>query len=242
MSASDAGPAEGPLTADEVQVLERAGIFKGNPSGGKRKVSVRLLSPSYYGDASGSVSSSSSGAPSASVRLVGFVSPPSDKVFELPTDQESIAALEFMGFTQATAQDIYQRWETRPEQYPYSFLEHAAGQFELRSRGDLSDTDFMTVSQNLTGISFWKIMEETTDKIKLQMVGLKKELQDAILDPRFANIFDTEDLKFWIKDTLESRSHTIAHLHRRCRNWALRGGGGKGQAGPSNIPAQDQSQ
>lgn len=166
MSASGARPAEGPFTANELQVLEQAGIFKGNPSGGKRKVSARLLTPSDS-DASGSVSSSSSGASSASLRLKGFISPSSDKDFELPTDQESIAALEFMGFTQATAQEIYQRWETRPdpEQYPYSFLEHATGQFENRNQGDLPHTEFMTVSQIFRGISFWRIIEATTNKI-----------------------------------------------------------------------------
>lgn len=91
---------------------------------------------------------------------------------------------------------------------------------------------------------------------------MKKEFQDAVLDPRFTGIFETETLKFWIKDTLASRSHTIAYLQRRCRNLALRGGGGKGhqkkksrpslptdlsvfergQAGPSNIPAQDSNE
>lgn len=91
------------------------------------------------------------------------------------------------------------------------------------------------------------------------MVGLKKEFQDAILDPRFVCIFETEPLKFWIKDTLASRYHTIVYLQRRCRNMTLRGGGGqghrkkksrpslptdlsvfeRGQGGPSNVPAQD---
>ncbi|CAN8098057.1 unnamed protein product [Discula destructiva] len=236
MSASGVRPAAGPFTANELQVLEQAGIFKGTPSDGKRKVSARLLSP-FDSDSYGSLSSSSSGASSASLRLKGFISPSFDKDFELPMDQESVAALTFMGFTQTTAQEIYQRWATRPdpEQYPYSFLEHAVGQFEHRNQGDLSHADFMT------------------------KIGLNKEFQDAIMDPRFASIFGTETLKFWIKDTLTSRYHTIAYLQRRCRNMALRGGGGnghqkkksrpslptdlsvfdRGQAGPSNVPAQD---
>lgn len=156
MSASTARPAEGPFTADELQVLEQAGIFKGNPFGGKRKISARLLTPSDS-DSYGSLSSSSSGASSASLRLKGFIDPSSAKDFELPTDKESVAALEFMGFTQATAQEIYQRWEARPdpEQNPYPFLEHASGQLENRKQGDLSHADFMTVSQNLKRIFFF---------------------------------------------------------------------------------------
>lgn len=54
-----------------------------------------------------------------------------------------------------------------------------------------------------------------TDEIKLQKVGLKVEFQAAILDLQFAGIFETETLKFWIKDTLASRYHTIAYLQRR---------------------------
>lgn len=146
MSAFGAQPTEGPFTAEEQQFLEQAGIFKGNPSGGKRKVSAMLLSPPSS-DSSGSVSSSSSGSSSASLRLRGFVSPTSTKEFELPVDQESVAALDFMGFTQATAEEIYQRWESRPEDYPYSFLDHVAGQFQSRSQADLSHAEFMTVSQ-----------------------------------------------------------------------------------------------
>lgn len=150
MFAPGAEPAKGPFTADELQALEQAGIFKGKAFGGKRKVSARLLVPSDS-DSYGSMSSSSSSASSASLRLRGFINPSSAKNFELPTDQESVAALEYMGFAQATAQEIYQRWESRPdpEQNPYSFLEYAAGQFENRNQGDLSHSDFMTVSPKL---------------------------------------------------------------------------------------------
>ncbi|KAK7735540.1 hypothetical protein SLS53_007453 [Cytospora paraplurivora] len=216
------------------QPAEVAVTSQANPSSGKRKVSARLLTPSDS-DSYGSLSSSSSGAASASLRLRGFISPSSAQDFELPDDPESVAALEFIGFTQATAREIYQRWEARPdpEQYPYSFLEHATGQFENRNQGDMSHADFMT------------------------KVGLDKEFQDAILDPRYASIFGTETLKFWIKDTLASRHHTIAYLQRRYRNMALRGDGGgghretrpsllddssvfaRGQGGPSNMPKQD---
>lgn len=66
------------------------------------------------------------------------------------------------------------------------------------------------------------------------MVGLKKEFQDAILDPRFISIFGTESVKFWIKDTLESRYRSLAKLQRRRRNSASRVGGE-----PPNVPAQD---
>lgn len=135
----------------------------------------------------------------------------------LPTDHESAAALEFIGFEKATAEELYQRWETRPEQYPYSFLEHAAGHFENRDQGDQSHADFMTVSQSETWPGkkkpFWR--GSMTDEIKLQEVGLKVEFQAAILDLQFAGIFETETLKFWIKDTLASRYYTIAYLQRR---------------------------
>lgn len=152
MSGSNALSEEVPFTAEELQVLEQVGIFKSNPSSGKRKVSARLLSPPGS-DSYDSLSSSSSRASSASLSLKGFISPSSAKDFELPTSQESVAALEFMGFTLAHAEEIYKRWEARPdpEQYPYSFLEHANGQFENRDQDDLSHVDFMTVSENFTG-------------------------------------------------------------------------------------------
>lgn len=60
----------------------------------------------------------------------------SAKDFELPTDQESVDALDLNGFTQATSQEIYQRWETCPDlkQYPYSFLEHASANSKVGTR------------------------------------------------------------------------------------------------------------
>ena len=47
---------------------------------------------------------------------------------------------------------------------------------------------------------------------------MKSEFQDAILDPRFNSIFETETLRFWIIDTLSSRCHSLAYLQRRCHN------------------------
>lgn len=148
MSADIPQLVEGPLTADDIEILEQTSIFKGKASGGKRKVSARLLTPSDS-DTYNSVSSSSSDSSSASLRFQGVMNPSLDQDFELPTDQESVAALQYMGFTQAAAQEIHQSWEARSNEeieYPYTFLEHVVGRFKYENQRDLSHADFMTVS------------------------------------------------------------------------------------------------
>lgn len=139
---------EGPFSQEELLVLKQNGYLLGNPSGGKRKVSALLLTPSdhsSFGSVSSTSSSSSSGA-STSLRLKGYVNPPAGKNFDLIDSQESVAALEYMGFNHVTAEEIYMRWSTREAHYPYSFLEHATGPFQTQGPNDMSPEAFMTVS------------------------------------------------------------------------------------------------
>jgi hypothetical protein len=71
----------------------------------------------------GSVSSSTSGS-SASVRIRLFdasTKPP----FDLPEEFESVASLEFIGYTRLAAGEIFARWANRPDpqQNPDSLLQ-----------------------------------------------------------------------------------------------------------------------
>ncbi|PSR84014.1 hypothetical protein BD289DRAFT_500493 [Coniella lustricola] len=204
--------AEGTFTADEVKVLETTGFFRVKSSNNKRKVSGLLLTPSDSG-ASDYGSRSSSAVSSASMRLRGSTSALSTKDFDLPTSSESVAALEFLGFEKPTAQQIFTRWEMRgdPDDYPYSFLEHAIGQFEHRKQNDLSDSEFM------------------------KAVGFNQEIREAILDPQCYSVFSTENLQYWMRDTMTSRFATMEHLHNRCHAIASRGGSGK-QLHPKKRP------
>lgn len=113
----------------------------------------------------------------------------------VPADEESIAALEFIGFTKATAHQIYQAWNTRPEQYPYSFLEHATGSLGNMHQGDTSDTEYMTVSQDLEweswggGRATANITESTEARAEEGVPGcysgpaVRQHLRDRELDP-----------------------------------------------------------
>lgn len=170
MSSSSAHVAKEHFTAEEQKVLERLGVHKSKPSGGKRKVSAQLLTPSS------SLSGSSSSSSSASLRIQGRVglSPPAD--VDLPTKSESIAALEFMGFEPVTAKAIFQTWEGREEDYPYDFLDHSFGRIENRSQGGSSYADFMSVSKSCQCpssliLSFGPIFEAIPNEIHYRRSG-----------------------------------------------------------------------
>lgn len=187
MSDSGASTAKGPPTSDQVYVPKRKGTFNSNPTCGKRKVSAHLLTPSDSGSYD-SLSSSSSGSSSASLRLKDFTGSFTAEDVELPEEQDSVATLKAMGFEEAIAQDIYERWETRPDSYPYDFVDHAAGQFDGRSQGTLTDAEFMTVSHYFKAFLFLQISKCRADKTNCRRSGPSRSFS----------------LPFWIRNMLGS--------------------------------------
>jgi hypothetical protein len=181
------------LSPEETQALEEDLIFlsSNTPStSGKRKVSGALLTPP---SSQGRVSCSSSS--SASVRFRSFSSLP-DFTLDLPQSAISIAALEFIGFTAETAEDIFRRFTSRPnpDNNPDDLLDYVYGHTLILS------TNFY---------------QHCPPAQAMTQIGLTQQIQDAILDPRFSAIFGTETLRFWIDDTLRINYLTLVQfLHR----------------------------
>ncbi|KAF2226652.1 hypothetical protein BDZ85DRAFT_52838 [Elsinoe ampelina] len=183
------------LSVDDEQELENAGILLGPITGTKRKVSAAFLSP----ESSRSGSSSSSSSASATVSII---TPPlsPDTYITLPSSDESIDALEYMGFTQRTAADIFTRFSDR----------HQAG-----NRDSLLDYAVSHVAQLRT-------MSNMSRSEALRRMGLRPEFRDAVLNPRFDDIFGTRGLLFWTQDTLKLRFRSMQLLRRRLRAGAAR--------------------
>jgi hypothetical protein len=54
----------------------------------------------------------------------------------------------------------------------------------------------------------------------LTRLGLKESLRDAILDPQFRRIFETQSLLFWVKDSLRINYWTLVGLQGRLKEHA----------------------
>lgn len=172
------------FTGEEIKCLEEDNIFLPTPPGshtrGKRKVSASLMS-----SPSSSISSSSS---SASVRTWNFR--PSTINIDIPTEEESAAVLEYLGFKTSVASEIFQRYAGRPDpQYcPDDLLDYAFGQISV-----LKTPSYRTMD-----------IREAMDR-----AGLNLQIQSAIADPAFSDILWTRDLHFWVKDTIETNLATL---------------------------------
>lgn len=188
---------DGDFTYEEVQFLEHNNVFKAKTSAGKRKVSTSLLSPPA---STGSVSSSSASSATASVRMLSFKSEQMlQGSFEIPTSAISVDALEFIGFSQATAKTVYERFINRPDPNINidSFLDYATSQVQ----------------------QIWALKTNGyTDREAMAGVGLTTDFQDRMLDPDFTEVYETETLLFWVRDTLGIGYAALEQLQERLKH------------------------
>jgi len=187
------------LIPEETSVLQEEGVI-GVEILGKRKVSAALLglpSPS----SSASISSTSSRL--ASIRLRNF-DPSTEASLDLPTDIESVAALEHLGFTRKVAGDVFERYAKRPDpqQNPDSILEYAFGEL------------------NRLNAQPW--LQDLPPRQAMTTIGISNELQDALLDSRFTQLFKSESLLYWLKDSMKLRLATLEQLLERLKSYASR--------------------
>jgi len=114
--------------------------------------------------------------------------------FDMPVSIESAAALEHIGFTANAAHEIYERFLGRPDgiDNPDSLLDYAFGHL-YRPNPPTDAGQFMN------------------------MVGISTSMQYAILDPKYEQIFQTENVLFWIKDTLRMNYHTLIKLNEKLK-------------------------
>jgi hypothetical protein len=188
------------LIPEETYILQEEGII-GIEILGKRKVSVALLSlPSSPPN---SASASSTSSCSTSVRLRSF-NPSTKASLDLPTDIEGVAALEHLGFTRKVAEDVFERYAKRPnpQQNPDGIPEYAFGELNrLKAQPSLQDIPPRQVMNTL---------------------GISNELQDALLNPRFTQLFESQTLLYWLKDSMRMRFKTLEQLLERLKSHASR--------------------
>lgn len=191
MSSAPTPPRDGDFTSEEAEALDKSDIFLGQPVNGKRTVDAATVNPP---PSQGSVHASSSGSSSstATVRREGFTS--STKTFEFPTSLESVAALQFIGFTIQASNEIFARSITRPD-------------------ADINTDDLMDYA--FTHIKSKDYDVDSPPIEAMTRMGLNQQIQDAITDPKFADVYGTETLHFWIKDTLRINYASLRRLNDR---------------------------
>jgi hypothetical protein len=113
-------------------------------------------------------------------------------------EQESAEALEYIGFTQETADEIWSNFQQLPPDSPDDLLSYIQGHIEGCDTNGLSDRDALT------------------------KMGLSTDFKDRLLDPNFSSLFFTEKLKFWVTDFLQGAFLTIGELLERSASWAGR--------------------
>ncbi|KAJ5427387.1 hypothetical protein N7465_002457 [Penicillium sp. CMV-2018d] len=99
--------------------------------------------------------------------------------------KESVEVLEYIGFTLDAARLIYDRYCNRPSpsQNPDDLMAYVSGHL---------------ASLNL------RQYDNMSPQEALAHVGLNRQIQEGITDPRFSHIFGTQTLVYWAKDTVET--------------------------------------
>ncbi|KAH7128456.1 hypothetical protein B0J11DRAFT_271760 [Dendryphion nanum] len=186
------------LTVEEVDALTSDNLLLGHSKPGKRKVSGALLTPP---SSVGSRSSSSSSTLSASISIKQPIAP-TIADFDFPQQLDSPEAVEFLGFNPEVAKIIFDDWNQETiksglEPDPYVLLEFALGR-----------------AQNLNDLS------DRPPLIAMRDIGITRHVAEAITDPRFTNIFESESLYFWVEDTIKVNLATLVRLQQRLKECA----------------------
>ncbi|PVH79433.1 hypothetical protein DL98DRAFT_460983 [Cadophora sp. DSE1049] len=179
------------LNQDEVRALEDDRVLLSGPVNGKRKVSASLLTPP---STQGSLSSGSSS--SASVRIRDFNH--SQVPFDLPESHESVAAVEWCGFTRTKAGEIYARWSAKPnpQHNPDGILEFMIGEV---NRLNMQPWSQAPVEQAMTAL------------------GVSDELKSVLTSPIYKQVFLSETLHFWLQDTIRDRYASLRILQKKLK-------------------------
>ncbi|KAL1855581.1 hypothetical protein Plec18167_004082 [Paecilomyces lecythidis] len=178
-------------TPEDIKRLERTGIFRNRKraasTAGRPRMSLALNQPPIP-------SASSSSTPSVTFSFRGFY-PNRSYISDIPTEQESVAALEWIGFEPSTAVKIFQRYKDRadPEQGPSCLMDY--------------------VSSHISDL-WTQPYEDMEPKEAMARIGLCEQIQEAIADPQFSHMFRTASLYYWVKNTVEMNYATLLSRQR----------------------------
>ncbi|KUJ21800.1 uncharacterized protein LY89DRAFT_681195 [Mollisia scopiformis] len=118
--------------------------------------------------------------------------------FTVPEYIESVEALEYIGWGDEKAAELWARWEILKQ------TERNEATFE---------TDFLEYA--LSAVPCPKLEDRQEDwNAEMLNWGVKTELREAIMDEAYTNIRLTETAQYWVKDTMEIRYLSLERLQR----------------------------
>jgi hypothetical protein len=118
--------------------------------------------------------------------------------FIIPEYIESVETLEFIGWEEEKAADIWARWEIvkQTESNEATFQQHFL-EYALSAVPDLKHED-----------------RQEDWQAEMLNWGVNAELRSAIMDEAYASIRLTESVEYWVKDTMEIRYLSLERLQR----------------------------
>lgn len=157
-----------PLSAEDLSALQEDGVLTPDSQAGKRQSTASV----QYRDTH-----------------------PHQDLPDFPDEQESAAALEYIGLQPAAAQEIFNRWQSRPDpdQCPDELLDYVFGHIL-----QLKQTSWQGYS----------------DAEALQRLGIAPWLRSVLLDPEFKDIYKTRPLQYWLKGTFRCNYRSIETIQQ----------------------------
>lgn len=188
------------LASDDVEELSVVGLISPLNSNGTRRVHKRRLDRS-------------SDEENSHVPLTPILSTSSSSANEMyatiPELLISLATLKYLGYTDTSANQIWNRWSEWPSTPP--------GRYGVDVDGEILFTDVAVSYLNrFRDQDTWDENDGSWFDF-MDLCGIKPEVQTAIMDPIYKRIRLTESCYFWVKDTIELRYRGLESIQRASR-------------------------
>ncbi|CDM37174.1 hypothetical protein DTO013E5_9484 [Penicillium roqueforti] len=195
MSTSNDGMQTNILVPDDAVTLQNSGLVSSPSSDGTRRIHKRRLNRSSDEE--------EQHLPLTPVSI----SSSSDSFVSIPDHLVSLAALEHLGYNSETATLIWEYWTNWPPGEP---------------KRETDDTDngvlFIDVAEGHLDYSPDTCSENDAEWFHcMNLYGITRELQEAIMDPKFRSIRLTDSCKSWIRDTFQLRNRALQAVQEASR-------------------------
>lgn len=207
------------LSEDVARFFEEEGLMTAIINN-KRKISTSTISPPSSLP-SRSISASSPTKPKISPEsfTASFVREEAEEI-EIPADLRSLETYAFLGFDDATAASLWERYISKPADMPASFFDFAFWQIDENPTPDATCAS-----------DDWDLC--------LRSLGTNDKLRTAILLPEFEDLRYTASCKYWVLDAIETTYETLETMNETMRLEAARLYRAKSRPGhqaPSGAP------
>jgi hypothetical protein len=191
---ADTGSRHSPLTEKDELAMNDSVYIEPPPWGSVDTITSNTSNPS------------SNSTPSVTVRIIET---PAVAATTLPDELYSIQTLQEMGFIRPVAEEIFSKCSSRDEQDPANSLEYAGGPLEMM---DPKSAQFITYALGHLAM----LDEDKPPREAMTALGITEELQEALTDPEFEQLFDSATL-YWLEDTMRMRFNSVDTRQRQVR-------------------------